>query len=414
MLAFESMKNCLRVFKLKVTEKLVNALENPILRINAARILRNLCIYSGSECFQNLRGVTTAAPTILKEIMTEENKLQEVMVDVSEETVSDFAGLKVVYFVARWLKIVMIMNPSGKFEMNKLLRRLTTIFNEKYTRKPTSKARSALYYSNVAPFQNLVEMSNNCRNRLETSRGRSMLDRTGCLEETDTMVRVLRTLVGMLSDFELHQETCAMFKHGSPFYVVNGRNTELEHEVPEEHLLLVPKAKELAWTERSQCLARAVSAEALPIEQLETHCPQNGMILANCSAIDMEPDVYLTPVSKKTIGHQLFCYSTLQDHRVSKRNRPLVKFYYQELEERETQTKEKNNGAGEKKKNSSNDNKGVMVVLTRTGKTRSTRSRDLHEQQRRSFGFSKKESGFSATVDLCELGFRWLERRLED
>ncbi|GKB35777.1 ARM repeat superfamily protein, partial [Tanacetum coccineum] len=83
MLAFESTKNCLRVFKLKVTEKLVNALENPLLRINAARILRNLCIYSGSECFQNLRGVTTAAPTILKEIMTEENKLQEVMVGLA-------------------------------------------------------------------------------------------------------------------------------------------------------------------------------------------------------------------------------------------------------------------------------------------------------------------------------------------
>nr|GEZ03112.1 ARM repeat superfamily protein [Tanacetum cinerariifolium] len=87
---------------------------------------------------------------------------------------------------------------------------------------------------------------------------------------------------------------------------------------------------------------------------------------------------------------------------VSKRNRPPVKFYYQELEERETQIKEKNNGAGEKKKNSSNDNKGVMVVLTRTGKTRSTRSRDLHEQQRRSFGFSDKESGFPATVDLYD------------
>ncbi|PWA59459.1 ARM repeat superfamily protein [Artemisia annua] len=83
MLAFESTNNCLRVFKLKVTEKLVNALENPLLRINAARILRNLFIYSGSECFQQLRGVITAASTILKEIMTEENKLQEVMVGLA-------------------------------------------------------------------------------------------------------------------------------------------------------------------------------------------------------------------------------------------------------------------------------------------------------------------------------------------
>nr|GFA20159.1 stomatal closure-related actin-binding protein 2-like [Tanacetum cinerariifolium] len=37
--------------------------------------------------------------------------------------------------------------------------------------------------------------------------------------------------------------------------------------------------------ERAQCLARAVLGEALPIEQLETYCPENGMILANCSAI---------------------------------------------------------------------------------------------------------------------------------
>ncbi|KAI7747687.1 hypothetical protein M8C21_029025, partial [Ambrosia artemisiifolia] len=51
--------------------------------------------------------------------------------------------------------------------------------------------------------------------------------------------------------------------------------------------------------ERAESLARAVSGEALPIEQLDTYCPQNGMILANCSAIGMEPDVHLTPVSKE-------------------------------------------------------------------------------------------------------------------
>ncbi|XP_076899470.1 bifunctional 3-dehydroquinate dehydratase/shikimate dehydrogenase, chloroplastic-like [Bidens hawaiensis] len=53
--------------------------------------------------------------------------------------------------------------------------------------------------------------------------------------------------------------------------------------------------------ERAQSLARAVSGEALPIEQLDTFCPQNGMILANCSAIGMEPDVHLTPVSKENL-----------------------------------------------------------------------------------------------------------------
>ncbi|KAI3687224.1 hypothetical protein L1987_80918 [Smallanthus sonchifolius] len=83
MLAFESADNCHRILKLKVLDKLVDALDDPLLRINSARILRNLCIYSGCECFQQLRGVITAAPTVLMEIMTEDNKLQEVMVGLA-------------------------------------------------------------------------------------------------------------------------------------------------------------------------------------------------------------------------------------------------------------------------------------------------------------------------------------------
>lgn len=53
--------------------------------------------------------------------------------------------------------------------------------------------------------------------------------------------------------------------------------------------------------ERAESLARAVSGEALPIEELDAFCPENGMILANCSAIGMEPDVHLTPVSKENL-----------------------------------------------------------------------------------------------------------------
>nr|XP_043619895.1 uncharacterized protein LOC122591712 [Erigeron canadensis] len=83
MLASESMNNCHRILKLKVIENLVAALDSPLLRINSARILRNLCIYSGSECSQQLQGITAAAPTVLKEIMTEEIKLQEVMVGLA-------------------------------------------------------------------------------------------------------------------------------------------------------------------------------------------------------------------------------------------------------------------------------------------------------------------------------------------
>ncbi|XP_076883675.1 bifunctional 3-dehydroquinate dehydratase/shikimate dehydrogenase, chloroplastic-like [Bidens hawaiensis] len=51
--------------------------------------------------------------------------------------------------------------------------------------------------------------------------------------------------------------------------------------------------------DRAESLARAVSGEALPIEELDTFCPENGMILANSSAIGMEPDVHLTPVPKE-------------------------------------------------------------------------------------------------------------------
>ncbi|XP_016459448.2 uncharacterized protein LOC107783006 [Nicotiana tabacum] len=82
MLALESKNNCHRILKLKVTGKLVEALEVPLLRVNAARILRNLCVYSGSGYFEELRELAVAGPTVLKAIMTEENKLQEVMMGV--------------------------------------------------------------------------------------------------------------------------------------------------------------------------------------------------------------------------------------------------------------------------------------------------------------------------------------------
>ncbi|TKY72095.1 hypothetical protein E2542_SST00833 [Spatholobus suberectus] len=60
MLALESKSNCHRILKLKVLERLIEALKVPLLRVNAARILRNLCTYSGSECFKQLRVVSAA------------------------------------------------------------------------------------------------------------------------------------------------------------------------------------------------------------------------------------------------------------------------------------------------------------------------------------------------------------------
>ncbi|KAG2721659.1 hypothetical protein I3760_02G091600 [Carya illinoinensis] len=83
MLALDSRSNCYRILKLHVQERLVGALEIPLLRVNAARILRNLCTCSGDEFFYHLKGVTAAAPTVLQAIMSEENKLQEVMLGLA-------------------------------------------------------------------------------------------------------------------------------------------------------------------------------------------------------------------------------------------------------------------------------------------------------------------------------------------
>ncbi|KAK7292362.1 hypothetical protein RIF29_08140 [Crotalaria pallida] len=83
MLALESKRNCHRILKLKVLARLVEALKDRLLRVNAARILRNLCTFSGSECFNQLKGITAAASIILQAIMSEENKIQEMMVGLA-------------------------------------------------------------------------------------------------------------------------------------------------------------------------------------------------------------------------------------------------------------------------------------------------------------------------------------------
>ncbi|KAL3727416.1 hypothetical protein ACJRO7_032185 [Eucalyptus globulus] len=83
MLVFESRSNCRRILKFNVVERLLEALEIPLLHVNAGRILRNLCTYSGPESFNQLKGVTAAAPTVLKAILSGEGKLQEVMVGLA-------------------------------------------------------------------------------------------------------------------------------------------------------------------------------------------------------------------------------------------------------------------------------------------------------------------------------------------
>jgi hypothetical protein len=75
MLALESKSNCHRILKLRVLERLVEALKVPLIRVSAARILRNLCNYSGSECFDQLKGVTAAAPTVSFFFLSDHYKL---------------------------------------------------------------------------------------------------------------------------------------------------------------------------------------------------------------------------------------------------------------------------------------------------------------------------------------------------
>ncbi|CAN6561973.1 unnamed protein product [Malus baccata var. baccata] len=96
----KSKNNCLRILKLGVLENLVEALEVQLLRMNAARILRNLCTYNSSNYFHQLKGIMNATPKffsalethflciwlrlqVLRVITSEEHKLQEAMVGLA-------------------------------------------------------------------------------------------------------------------------------------------------------------------------------------------------------------------------------------------------------------------------------------------------------------------------------------------
>ncbi|KAK1291354.1 hypothetical protein QJS10_CPB17g01931 [Acorus calamus] len=83
MLALENDRNCERMLKLGEIGRLVDALQDPALRVNSARILRNLCAYSRPECFFHLAGISVAMPVVLKAIMLEKEKLLEVSIGLA-------------------------------------------------------------------------------------------------------------------------------------------------------------------------------------------------------------------------------------------------------------------------------------------------------------------------------------------
>ncbi|XP_065861270.1 bifunctional 3-dehydroquinate dehydratase/shikimate dehydrogenase, chloroplastic-like [Euphorbia lathyris] len=53
--------------------------------------------------------------------------------------------------------------------------------------------------------------------------------------------------------------------------------------------------------ERAKALALAVSGEALPFDNIDRFHPENGMILANASAVGMEPNADQSPVTKDAL-----------------------------------------------------------------------------------------------------------------
>lgn len=86
LLAFESRRNCNQiVMRQHALERLISLLNDPVLQVNSARILMNLCAYSGPECSTCLQEVIAAAPTVLKEIMTGKDKPLEVSIGLATQ-----------------------------------------------------------------------------------------------------------------------------------------------------------------------------------------------------------------------------------------------------------------------------------------------------------------------------------------
>jgi hypothetical protein len=87
MLALESEAGCAAILKrADVMDQLVSALQDGDARsLNAARVLRNLCAYSGQQQRERLRVVTRALPAVLKATMVDRDKILEVSVGLTTE-----------------------------------------------------------------------------------------------------------------------------------------------------------------------------------------------------------------------------------------------------------------------------------------------------------------------------------------
>ncbi|KAJ3704345.1 hypothetical protein LUZ61_008050 [Rhynchospora tenuis] len=100
MLALESQINCSLILKKVDVSKLVDVLGDKYLRLNALRILRNLCAYSGDECRSQLEGAVAAMPHVLKITMNleERDKLLEVAIGLTYQ-ICKFTSKNPEYFI---------------------------------------------------------------------------------------------------------------------------------------------------------------------------------------------------------------------------------------------------------------------------------------------------------------------------
>ncbi|KAI4304104.1 hypothetical protein MLD38_039660 [Melastoma candidum] len=168
MLAFESTSNCCRILRLEVLERLVGGLQIPLLRVNCARILRNLCRYSGNESFNHLKGVTSAAPTVIRAIMTEKDKLQEVMVGLAAQAFK--------FLTAQESAIIFQRAGYGETDLSRALIEILRRYNNPNVRVPSIR-RFAIELSiwmmkdkekNVQVFR-FLKLEDDLKNVLETT-----------------------------------------------------------------------------------------------------------------------------------------------------------------------------------------------------------------------------------------------------
>ncbi|XP_043720951.1 uncharacterized protein LOC122668452 [Telopea speciosissima] len=191
MLALESDKNCFRILNQKVLTNLVRALEVEELRINSARILRHLCKFAGEDCFEQLREVSAAAPTVLKAIMSEENKPQEVMLGLATQ----------VFGIMTPEEASFTFDQTG-IDETKLSKKLLDIL--KMFQYPSSKVPRMRRFA----IELAILMMRNNRATIGTFRGLRM----------EEELEILRETTSEIESFNIFSGTIGLSRHNIPIH----------------------------------------------------------------------------------------------------------------------------------------------------------------------------------------------------